>query len=63
MARRRAPKRVNQSKRRRSAASARRRREESAGIDRRGSYLASRNRPHIRYNKVLVVLTDELLQH
>lgn len=36
------------SKRRRSAASARRRREESAGIDRRGSYLASRNRPDIR---------------
>jgi len=48
MARRRAPKRVNQSKRRRSAASARRRREESAGIDRRGSYLATRNRPDIR---------------
>jgi hypothetical protein len=48
MARGRAPKRVNQSKRRRSAASARRRREESAGIDRRGSYLASRNRPDIR---------------
>ena len=48
MARRGAPKRVNQSKRRRSAASARRRREESAGIDRRGSYLASRNRPDIR---------------
>jgi len=36
------------SKRRRSAASARRRREESAGIDRRGSYLATRNRPDIR---------------
>ena len=36
------------SKRRSSAASARRRREESAGIDRRGSYLASRNRPDIR---------------
>ena len=48
MARGRAPKRVNQSKRRRSAASARRRREESAGIDRRGSYLATRNRPDIR---------------
>jgi len=48
MARRGAPKRVNQSKRRRSAASARRRREESAGIDRRGSYLATRNRPDIR---------------
>jgi len=48
MPRGRAPKRVNQSKRRRSAASARRRREESAGIDRRGSYLATRNRPDIR---------------
>jgi len=48
MARGRAPKRVNQSKRRRSAASARRRREESAGIDRRGSYLATKNRPDIR---------------
>ena len=36
------------SKRRSSAASARRRREESAGIDRRGSYLASRNRPDVR---------------
>ena len=36
------------SKRRSSAASARRRREESAGIDRRGSYLATRNRPDIR---------------
>lgn len=48
MARGRRPRKVNQSKRRRSAASARRRREESAGIDRRGSYLASRNRPDIR---------------
>ncbi len=48
MPRGRAPRKVNQSKRRRSAASARRRREESAGIDRRGSYLASRNRPDIR---------------
>ena len=48
MPRGRAPKKVNQSKRRRSAASARRRREESAGIDRRGSYLATRNRPDIR---------------
>ena len=48
MPRGRAPKKVNQSKRRRSAASARRRREERAGIDRRGSYLASRNRPNIR---------------
>ena len=48
MARGRAPKRVNQSKRRRSAASARRRREESAGIDRRGSYLATKNRPNIQ---------------
>jgi hypothetical protein len=48
MARGRRPRKVNQSKRRRSAASARRRREESAGIDRRGSYLATRNRPDIR---------------
>ena len=48
MPRGRAPRKVNQSKRRRSAASARRRREESAGIDRRGSYLASRNRPDIQ---------------
>ena len=36
------------SKRRRAAASAKRRRDERAGIDRRGAYLASRNRPDIR---------------
>lgn len=47
MARRRSP-RVNRGNRRRNAASAKRRRDERAGIDRRGSYLASRNRPDIR---------------